>query len=196
MRSSKLFSIIIAVALSITLATVSLSCNKKGKILSSDNNTVKQDSTNNQSYPKNNQGMMNGGMMGKGMMGGDMMGNRMNSNNSSNTNSKNGWTAPPFSRELVNPIKNIVEASKLGGKLYNQQCVTCHGKDAKGDGPTGVLLNPKPANLISQKVQVQSDGEIFWKISNGSPPMPGFKNSLSNKQRWELVEYIRSLKKN
>ena len=191
MRRARLFPFLFAVALSIILATVAFSCKKKENSSSLDNNISKQDSLNNGNYSKNNRGMMNGNMMHGGMMG-----RMMNSNNSANTKSNNIWTAPPSSNKFVNPLKNITEVFKLGNKLYNQQCLTCHGQDAKGDGPTGVLLNPKPANLISQKVQAQSDGEIYWKISNGNPPMPGFKNSLTKKQRWELVDYIRSLRKN
>jgi len=175
----------------IFVTAVAFNCKSKADNSSTPNNSTSQDSVNNQNNNQNGQGMMNGRMMGGGMMGGGM-----NSNNSKNTNSNNGWIAPPSSKTLINPIKDIVEDSKLGGKLFNQNCAACHGKDAKGDGPTGVLLNPKPANLISNKVQVQTDGEIFWKISNGNPPMPGFKNSFSKKQRWELVDYIRSLIKN
>jgi mono/diheme cytochrome c family protein len=55
-----------------------------------------------------------------------------------------------------------------------------------------VALNPKPADWTSAKVQSESDGEIFWKISNGRGAMPPWKH-LAENDRWALIRYIRSL---
>jgi mono/diheme cytochrome c family protein len=48
------------------------------------------------------------------------------------------------------------------------------------------------ADWTSKKVQVESDGEIFWKISTGRGAMPSWKH-LPEAERWALVRYIRSL---
>jgi mono/diheme cytochrome c family protein len=53
-------------------------------------------------------------------------------------------------------------------------------------------LNPKPADWTSVKVQAESDGEIFWKISNGRGAMPPWKH-LAENDRWALIRYLRSL---
>ena len=37
------------------------------------------------------------------------------------------------------------------------------------------------------------DGEIYWKITEGRKPMPSFKNQLSDEQRWQLVNFLRTL---
>ena len=64
----------------------------------------------------------------------------------------------------------------------------------KGDGPAAAALPPpKPANWTSAAVQKETDGEIFWKMSNGRGAMPPWKH-LPEKDRWELVNYIRTLK--
>jgi len=81
----------------------------------------------------------------------------------------------------------------LGENIFNNRCETCHGLSGKGNGLFAFGLNPKPANLTSIIVQKQSDGAIFWKISNGNAPMPAFKYSLSKQQRWGVVNYIREL---
>ena len=80
-----------------------------------------------------------------------------------------------------------------GQSLYNVYCRTCHGETGFGDGAAGSGLDPKPANFHRGRVQQQTDGAIFYKLSNGRGSMPAFKNSLSEEQRWQLVSYIRKL---
>ncbi len=117
--------------------------------------------------------------------------------NSNNINQQNlgPWKAPQSANELKNPFKNLKESAVDGKNLFNQYCVTCHGDEGQGNGPTGASLNPKPADLQSKQVQGQSDGAIFWKITNGRGMMMAWKFSLSDKQRWYLVNYIRELAK-
>ena len=55
-----------------------------------------------------------------------------------------------------------------------------------------MALNPKPADWTSKKVQDESDGEIFWKITTGRGAMPAWWH-LPEGDRWALVRYIRSL---
>jgi len=100
------------------------------------------------------------------------------------------WVAPPEAKSLKNPVKGVGDAKKL----VDTNCVTCHGASGHGDGPAAAALPPpKPANWTSDAVQKQSDGEIFWKITNGRGAMPPWKH-LPEKERWEIVNYIRTLK--
>lgn len=100
------------------------------------------------------------------------------------------WVAPPEAKALKNPVKGIGNAKKN----VETNCVSCHGPGGKGDGPAAAALPPpKPANWTSAAVQKESDGEIFWKMSNGRGAMPPWKH-LPEQERWELVNYIRTLK--
>ncbi len=113
--------------------------------------------------------------------------------NESGTSSTNRWLAPPTAKSISNPLTVTPEVVKAGKKIFAQQCVVCHGQSGKGDGPTAQFLGKKVANLTSPQVQSQTDGELFWKISNGNAPMPGFKTILSDEQRWQVITYIRQL---
>ncbi len=108
---------------------------------------------------------------------------------------KGEWKAPQWADTLKNPFKGDAKAIQAGQKIYGQLCAICHGNAGKGDGVAGMALNPRPADLTSEKVQSQSDGAIFWKITTGRPPMASYKASLTDEQRWQLVNYIRTLAK-
>ncbi len=105
------------------------------------------------------------------------------------------WKAPKESDQVTNPLKGNDDAVKAGKKLYRQQCAICHGDTGKGDGVAGMTLNPRPASFLSERVQNESDGAIFWKMTNGNPPMAAYKDIFTEEQRWQLVNYIRSLSK-
>jgi len=108
---------------------------------------------------------------------------------------KRGWTIPPGAAQEANPIAVSPEVLAKGKKLYEDNCQKCHGKGGKGDGPAAAALPPpKPADWTSAKVAAETDGEIFWKISNGRGAMPPWKH-LPEKDRWDLVNYIRTLQK-
>lgn len=103
------------------------------------------------------------------------------------------WVAPPSADKLVNPLANDLKAQEKGKKIYHKLCWTCHGKQGKGDGPASAALNPKAADHTSEKVQSQSDGAIYWKISNGRGMMPVYSQILSKTERWQVTTYIRQL---
>ena len=109
--------------------------------------------------------------------------------------SQTGWKAPDSADQIKNPYKGNEKATLAGKKLYVQNCAICHGNKGKGDGMAGMALKPRPANLTKDVVQKQTDGAIFWKMTEGRAPMAAYKEALTAEQRWQLVNFIRSLKK-
>jgi mono/diheme cytochrome c family protein len=105
------------------------------------------------------------------------------------------WVAPKSSDNNKNPISGNNSKMAETKTLYITNCGPCHGDKGKGDGPAAPGLNPKPADHTSAAVQDETDGVIFWKLSEGRSPMPGYKKIFSDEQRWELVNFIRTLAK-
>jgi mono/diheme cytochrome c family protein len=105
------------------------------------------------------------------------------------------WVAPKTADNIKNPLSG--DNSKLAETktMYITNCGPCHGEKGKGDGPAAQGLNPKPADHTSAAVQSETDGAIFWKLSEGRSPMPGYKKIFTDEQRWELVNYIRTVAK-
>lgn len=99
------------------------------------------------------------------------------------------WQPPADAAARKNPLASRPEAAAGGEKLFKRNCVECHGEDGAG------LVKKHSADLQLPKVQEQSDGALFWKITNGNPDrgMPSFSR-LPELQRWQLVLYLRKLK--
>jgi mono/diheme cytochrome c family protein len=89
------------------------------------------------------------------------------------------------------------EASiKRGAELYAINCQMCHGVSGQGNGSIApFLVKFKPANLTSAVVQSKSDGSIFLTIANGiDGRMPALNENLTVSERWDVVNFIRTLK--
>jgi mono/diheme cytochrome c family protein len=95
--------------------------------------------------------------------------------------------------ELVNPVAFSEASVQRGRDAYGYYCVQCHGPDADGRGTVGQSFAPLPADLREEKVQSQSDGSLFSRISLGFNRHPPLWYTVAEHDRWAVVNYIRSL---
>ena len=103
------------------------------------------------------------------------------------------WTAPTSADKQKNPTAKDETSLSAGKIIYVEQCKSCHGSKGKGDGPKSASMDVSCGNFTSDDFKKQTDGAIFWKINEGRKPMPSFKLNLNDKQKWNLVNYIRTL---
>ena len=95
----------------------------------------------------------------------------------------------------TNPIPADDTSIKRGMQLFTTNCVMCHGVTGQGTGTIAAfLIKKKPADLTSPLVQSKSDGAIFLTISNGFGFMPAMNENFTVRERWDLVNYVRTLK--
>ena len=82
-----------------------------------------------------------------------------------------------------------------GAALFRDHCVRCHGEDAHGGGPEASRLAMPPADLTEPHTALHTAGDIYWWLTHGKPPgiMPGFARVLSEDDRWDLINYLRTL---
>lgn len=82
-----------------------------------------------------------------------------------------------------------------GKQIYDNHCRACHGDNGAGDGPVSTGLNPVPRAFTSHYMRRVSDQYLFWRVSEGKPKtaMPAFKQVLSQKERWSVIQYIHSI---
>jgi len=92
------------------------------------------------------------------------------------------WLSPAPSAAKKNPIAPTQDSISAGQKIYVKTCAV-------------IELNIHPAKLSDPQLATEPDGSLFWKITTGKKPMPGFGKRLSETDRWHLVNYIRTLSK-
>ena len=106
------------------------------------------------------------------------------------------WPVPDKAAKTPNPVKSSAESISAGKALWSQHCSSCHGKTGLGDGTKAAQLKTQPNDLTLASAQSQSDGSMFYKISEGRDDMPSFKKKIPDADDiWDLVNYMRTLKK-
>ena len=98
---------------------------------------------------------------------------------------------------IKNPFPISVKSLEKGKLLYNIQCGICHGE--KGDG-AGYLVRDdggkypvQPANFMTDDLINSSNGRYYHAIIYGKNLMGGYSDKLSFEERWNVIQYIRSL---
>jgi mono/diheme cytochrome c family protein len=99
------------------------------------------------------------------------------------------WVVPDDQKAVRAPFKFTPDMQKKGDGLYSKNCQSCHGQPGKDNW---AQLTPPPGDLAKEKVAKETDGEMFYKITAGRPPMPEFRNILTEDERWWVIAYVRT----
>ena len=102
------------------------------------------------------------------------------------------WLAPTTETNQQNPIPSTYESIQQGGRIFQENCTTCHGGNADGNGVVGLNFEIQPANLRAMG-KSHKDGEFAYKIRKGRGDMPAWEIVLSETDIWNLVNYIKNL---
>lgn len=103
------------------------------------------------------------------------------------------WVAPARATKKKNPVAADDKSIAAGKAVYAQQCLSCHGASGKGDGPAAKDLPVKAGDLAAPDVLADTDGALFWKITEGRAPMPAYDKLVGENDRWHVVNYLRAL---
>ncbi|HEY4911780.1 MAG TPA: cytochrome c [Methylomirabilota bacterium] len=92
-----------------------------------------------------------------------------------------------------NPVPATADSIRKGGNLYVVYCTPCHGASGKGNGPVVAKYVPTPDLSNPDLQKGRTDG--YWQsyLSVGGAVMPSYGESLSAEERWDVVNYLRTL---
>jgi len=96
----------------------------------------------------------------------------------------------------ANPVPADAVSLQRGAILYQLHCAVCHGETGRGDGPTVEFWREDanhPADLTEPRLATQPDGALYLTISQGFGAMAPLAENLTPRQRWDVVNYVRSL---
>jgi mono/diheme cytochrome c family protein len=101
------------------------------------------------------------------------------------------YTAKDEAVAISNPVAPTTESIERGAALYATNCLVCHGESGIGDGPVGKKFDTEPADLNDEYTQDQADGQLFFTLTRGRDAMPFYRDALSQRERWDVINYLR-----
>jgi len=104
-----------------------------------------------------------------------------------------------FSLKTLSDGKSLLEALARGDReagrtLYNNRCWPCHGSTGRGDGPAAPTLRPPPKDFTDpENLPSFTGGYLYGVLSRGVPGTAMGAQALSEKEKWDVIAYVRSL---
>ena len=106
------------------------------------------------------------------------------------------WKVPAADANKKSTVKaGDASAISEGKTLWGTNCKSCHGVKGLGDGTKAEKIDISCGDFSSKEFQSLSDGDMFYKTKIGRKPMPSFKEKLSDTELWQVVAYMRTMKK-
>lgn len=92
-----------------------------------------------------------------------------------------------------NPIPSDNVSLQRGNILYTIHCQICHGAQGHGDGPLSHYFARTPQNLTGAQITSEFDGSVYLTIVGGFGQMPALAENLTTRERWDVINYVRTL---
>lgn len=105
----------------------------------------------------------------------------------------------PEGAQMTNPVAASEESVTAGRAVYLAKCAACHGERGDGHGKGAGEYGKPPADLTRGSYTYgTADGDVFDVIQNGVQPqlaMPAWDGLISETEMWQLVNFLRTLRK-
>lgn len=92
-----------------------------------------------------------------------------------------------------NPIEGDAASLQRGELLYQIHCALCHGDTGSGNGPLSEYFERTPEDLGGAQAAAEFDGSVYLAIVQGFGEMPSLAENLTVRERWDVINYIRTL---
>lgn len=101
---------------------------------------------------------------------------------------------PEEAKNRKNPVRATEKSIAAGRQLFSSQCRMCHGVKGDGKGDLAEEINLSVPDFTDARVQAKrTDGELFYILTQGHGEMPGQGKRMREAQKWNIINFIRSL---
>lgn len=105
----------------------------------------------------------------------------------------------PEGAQIRNPVAATDASVAAGRAVFMEKCAACHGERGDGHGKGIGEYGTPPADLTRASYTYgTADGDVFDVIQNGVQPrlaMPGWDGLISETDMWNVVNYLRTLRR-
>lgn len=99
------------------------------------------------------------------------------------------WVVPADRAARLAPFQFNDSTVAAGSEIFRMNCLSCHGTPGQNNYQP---LVPPPGDPAGEEIQANSDGSMFYKVTEGKGQMPSFRNVLQANDVWNVISYIRS----
>lgn len=96
--------------------------------------------------------------------------------------------------------QSLINDRAAGKRHYQDICKMCHGSDnalnAQGLADTTINQKGMAAPILPSLTANFSDAYLYLKIENGGTAMPRLGHIIIETERWQLINYMRTLEAN
>jgi mono/diheme cytochrome c family protein len=101
-------------------------------------------------------------------------------------------TCDPAYLSESNPFAwDDADAIAAGGAIYTQSCAVCHAADGTGTLPD----IPDLSSAEAHSTLLDNSGQYLCIVAEGQKAMPGWKETLSTDEMWQVLTFISTLAK-
>lgn len=93
----------------------------------------------------------------------------------------------------LDPQAALAASVQRGTAIYQVACQSCHGANGTGDGPIAQRGFPPPPPLPTGKSVQMQDGQLFHILTFGQGSMSPMAAQLDRDQRWDVINFVRTL---
>jgi mono/diheme cytochrome c family protein len=89
--------------------------------------------------------------------------------------------------------KGLLGDARRGGKFYQQNCATCHGKEGDGRGPRAYFINPKPRNFLDPAFTSSFNRPAIYaatSMGRQGSEMPAWSKVLNEQEIANVAEFV------
>lgn len=107
-----------------------------------------------------------------------------------------GLEVPADGSVPTNPVEATSNSIARGNLLFGIHCAVCHGEDGLGEGPVAAYFKspaPAVADLTTDRIVKLDDGLLYLIVTNGAQGMPSLAENLTPRERWDVINFLRTL---